>query len=38
VVWKPGNSLMKVYGNLDVELVGDQYKLQNLGAFPGSQQ
>jgi hypothetical protein len=38
VVWEPGNSLMKVYGNLDVELVGDQYKLQNLGAFRGAQQ
>ena len=38
VVWEPGNSLMKVYGNLDVALVGNQYKLQNLGAFPGAQQ
>lgn len=37
VVWEPGNPRMKVYGNLDVEMVNNQYKV-DLPAFPESQQ
>jgi len=37
VVWEPGNPRMKVYGNLDVEMVHNQYKV-DLPAFPESQQ
>jgi hypothetical protein len=37
VVWEPGNPRMKVYGNLDVEMVHNQYKV-DLPAFPEPQQ